>query len=163
MWLRRIPWLQPMPLLSPQVFPLPALSRKQRTVLVVCGPEHNGAVGLVCARHLRVFVSSRDSQAHPNFVPVETTSSPLLESGDKVTACPGGSAVHALAGPRCPSPPQEYEPTIFYPTRSLDLLHRDLTTQCEKMDIPFLSYLPTEVRPRARAVRDCPPSFPLPT
>ncbi|XP_077715370.1 yjeF N-terminal domain-containing protein 3 isoform X1 [Canis aureus] len=79
----------------PQVFPLPTLSRKQRTVLVVCGPEQNGAVGLVCARHLRVF---------------------------------------------------EYEPTIFYPTRSLDLLHRDLTTQCEKMDIPFLSYLPTEVQ-----------------
>ncbi|EHA98456.1 YjeF protein 3, partial [Heterocephalus glaber] len=78
-----------------KVFPLPALSRKQRTVLVVCGPEHNGAVGLVCARHLRVF---------------------------------------------------EYEPTIFYPTRSLDLLHRDLTTQCEKMDIPFLSYLPAEVQ-----------------
>ncbi|KAG3279859.1 YjeF N-terminal domain containing 3, transcript variant X3 [Ictidomys tridecemlineatus] len=78
-----------------KVFPLPALSRKQRTVLVVCGPEQNGAVGLVCARHLRVF---------------------------------------------------EYEPTIFYPTRSLDLLHQDLTTQCEKMDIPFLSYLPTEVQ-----------------
>ncbi|XP_030791996.1 yjeF N-terminal domain-containing protein 3 [Rhinopithecus roxellana] len=78
-----------------QAFPLPALSRKQRTVLVVCGPEQNGAVGLVCARHLRVF---------------------------------------------------EYEPTIFYPMRSLDLLHRDLTTQCEKMDIPFLSYLPTEVQ-----------------
>ncbi|XP_055091475.1 yjeF N-terminal domain-containing protein 3 isoform X3 [Symphalangus syndactylus] len=76
-----------------KAFPLPALSRKQRTVLVVCGPEQNGAVGLVCARHLRVF---------------------------------------------------EYEPTIFYPTRSLDLLHRDLTTQCEKMDIPFLSYLPAE-------------------
>uniref|UniRef100_A0A1D5QUP9 NADH dehydrogenase [ubiquinone] 1 alpha subcomplex subunit 13 n=1 Tax=Macaca mulatta TaxID=9544 RepID=A0A1D5QUP9_MACMU len=78
-----------------KAFPLPALSRKQRTVLVVCGPEQNGAVGLVCARHLRVF---------------------------------------------------EYEPTIFYPMRSLDLLHRDLTTQCEKMDIPFLSYLPTEVQ-----------------
>ncbi|XP_027404204.1 yjeF N-terminal domain-containing protein 3 isoform X1 [Bos indicus x Bos taurus] len=79
----------------PQVFPLPALPRKQRTALVVCGPEQNGAVGLACARHLRVF---------------------------------------------------EYEPTIFYPTRSPDPLHRDLTTQCEKMDIPFLSYLPTEVQ-----------------
>ncbi|XP_006885920.1 PREDICTED: yjeF N-terminal domain-containing protein 3 [Elephantulus edwardii] len=78
-----------------KVFPLTAFSRKQRTVLVVCGPEQNGAVGLVCARHLRVF---------------------------------------------------EYEPTIFYPTRSMDQLHRDLTTQCEKMDIPFLSYLPTEVQ-----------------
>ncbi|XP_016066278.1 PREDICTED: yjeF N-terminal domain-containing protein 3 isoform X3 [Miniopterus natalensis] len=88
-----------------KVFPLPALSRKQRTVLVVCGPEQNGAVGLVCARHLRVF---------------------------------------------------EYEPTIFYPTRSLDPLHRDLTTQCEKMDIPFLSYLPTEAgmrRPAAATPR----------
>ncbi|KAJ1060736.1 hypothetical protein K5549_019238, partial [Capra hircus] len=41
---------------------------------------------------------------------------------------------------------QEYEPTIFYPTRSADPLHRDLTTQCEKMDIPFLSYLPAEVQ-----------------
>uniref|UniRef100_A0A8C2P0B9 YjeF N-terminal domain-containing protein n=1 Tax=Capra hircus TaxID=9925 RepID=A0A8C2P0B9_CAPHI len=77
-----------------KVFPLPALPRKQRTALVVCGPEQNGAVGLACARHLRVF---------------------------------------------------EYEPTIFYPTRSADPLHRDLTTQCEKMDIPFLSYLPAEV------------------
>ncbi|XP_060037865.1 yjeF N-terminal domain-containing protein 3 isoform X2 [Erinaceus europaeus] len=78
-----------------KVWPLPALSRKQRTVLVVCGPEHNGAVGLACARHLRVF---------------------------------------------------EYEPSVFYPTRSPEPLHRDLTTQCEKMDIPFLSYLPAEVR-----------------
>uniref|UniRef100_A0ABK0LE67 YjeF N-terminal domain containing 3 n=1 Tax=Rattus norvegicus TaxID=10116 RepID=A0ABK0LE67_RAT len=78
-----------------KVFPLPSLSRKQRTVLVVCGPEQNGAVGLACARHLRVF---------------------------------------------------EYQPSIFYPARSADALHRDLTTQCEKMDIPFLSFLPAEVR-----------------
>lgn len=58
---------------------------------------------------------------------------------------PGGAwlAPHTLI-PSC-LPPQEYEPTIFYPTRSLDPLHRDLTTQCEKMDIPFLSFLPTEV------------------
>lgn len=26
----------------------------------MCGPEQNGAVGLVCARHLRVFVSSKN-------------------------------------------------------------------------------------------------------
>ncbi|XP_058419874.1 LOW QUALITY PROTEIN: yjeF N-terminal domain-containing protein 3 [Diceros bicornis minor] len=76
-------------------FPLLALSWKQRMVLVLCGPEQNGAVGLVCAWHLRVF---------------------------------------------------DYEPTIFYPTRSLDPLHQGLTTQCEKMDIPFLSHLPTEVQ-----------------
>ncbi|TRZ08782.1 hypothetical protein HGM15179_018320, partial [Zosterops borbonicus] len=41
---------------------------------------------------------------------------------------------------------KDYEPTIFYPRRSPDSLHRDFTTQCEKMDIPFLSYLPTEVQ-----------------
>ncbi|XP_071583895.1 yjeF N-terminal domain-containing protein 3 [Heliangelus exortis] len=78
-----------------KAFPLPSLPRKQPTVLVVCGPAQNGAIGLVCARHLRSF---------------------------------------------------DYEPTIFYPKRSPDPLHRDFTTQCEKMDIPFLSYLPTEVQ-----------------
>ncbi|XP_027488246.1 yjeF N-terminal domain-containing protein 3-like, partial [Corapipo altera] len=76
-----------------KAFPLPSLPRKQPTVLVVCGPAQNGAIGLVCARHLRSF---------------------------------------------------DYEPTIFYPKRSPDPLYRDFTTQCEKMDIPFLSYLPTE-------------------
>ncbi|XP_016394231.1 yjeF N-terminal domain-containing protein 3-like [Sinocyclocheilus rhinocerous] len=55
----------------------------------------NGSIGLVCARHLRMF---------------------------------------------------EYEPTIFYPKRSPQSLHQDFTIQCEKMDIPFLSYLPTEVQ-----------------
>uniref|UniRef100_A0A673K2I4 YjeF N-terminal domain-containing protein 3-like n=1 Tax=Sinocyclocheilus rhinocerous TaxID=307959 RepID=A0A673K2I4_9TELE len=40
----------------------------------------------------------------------------------------------------------EYEPTIFYPKRSPQSLHQDFTIQCEKMDIPFLSYLPTEVQ-----------------
>ncbi|XP_037239512.1 yjeF N-terminal domain-containing protein 3 isoform X3 [Falco rusticolus] len=78
-----------------KAFPLPSLPRKQPTVLVVCGPAQNGAIGLVCARHLRIF---------------------------------------------------DYEPTIFYPKRSPDPLYQDFTTQCEKMDIPFLSYLPTEVQ-----------------
>lgn len=40
---------------------------------------------------------------------------------------------------------QEYEPTIYHPKRSSQSLHQDFTVQCEKMDIPFLSYLPTEV------------------
>ncbi|NXX30907.1 YJEN3 protein, partial [Nicator chloris] len=83
------------PAVSPQAFPLPSLPRKQPTVLVACGPAQTGAIGLVCARHLRSF---------------------------------------------------DYQPTIFYPVRSADPLHRDFTTQCEKMDIPFLSYLPTEVQ-----------------
>lgn len=40
---------------------------------------------------------------------------------------------------------QDYQPSIFCPARSADALHCDLTTQCEKMDIPFLSFLPAEV------------------
>ncbi|XP_041913720.1 yjeF N-terminal domain-containing 3 isoform X4 [Alosa sapidissima] len=41
---------------------------------------------------------------------------------------------------------KEYEPTIYYPKRSSHSVHQDFTVQCEKMDIPFLSYLPTEVQ-----------------
>ncbi|XP_056374193.1 yjeF N-terminal domain-containing protein 3 [Hyla sarda] len=78
-----------------KAYPLKTLSKKQPTVLIVCGSEQNGAIGLVCARNLRAF---------------------------------------------------DYEPTIFYPKRSLDNIYKDLTIQCEKMDIPFLSYLPTEVQ-----------------
>lgn len=40
---------------------------------------------------------------------------------------------------------QDYIPTVFCPTRSRDALQQNLTVQCEKMDLPFLSYLPTEV------------------
>ncbi|XP_068127373.1 yjeF N-terminal domain-containing protein 3 [Hyperolius riggenbachi] len=78
-----------------KVYPLITLPKKQPTLLVICGSEQNGAIGLVCARHLRSY---------------------------------------------------DYEPTIFYPKRSLDNMYKDLTIQCEKMDIPFLSYLPTEVQ-----------------
>ncbi|KAG8126835.1 hypothetical protein E2320_021998 [Naja naja] len=67
-----------------KVFPRQSLSKKQPTLLVICGCEQNGAIGLACARHLRVFSSNP--------------------------------------------------------------LYRDFTTQCEKIDIPFLSYLPTEVQ-----------------
>ncbi|XP_024909559.1 yjeF N-terminal domain-containing protein 3-like [Cynoglossus semilaevis] len=41
---------------------------------------------------------------------------------------------------------QEYEPIIYHPKRSSQSVHQDFTVQCEKMDIPFLSYLPTEVQ-----------------
>ncbi|XP_007440331.1 yjeF N-terminal domain-containing protein 3 [Python bivittatus] len=78
-----------------KVFPRRSLPKKQPTLLVICGCEQNGAIGLACARHLRVF---------------------------------------------------EYEPTIFYPKKSSNPLYRDFTTQCEKIDIPFLSYLPTEIQ-----------------
>ncbi|XP_073407428.1 yjeF N-terminal domain-containing protein 3 isoform X2 [Dendrobates tinctorius] len=39
-----------------KVYPLKALPKKQPTVLIICGPEQNGAIGLVCARNLRAFV-----------------------------------------------------------------------------------------------------------
>lgn len=78
-----------------KAYPLSSLGKKQPTVLVICGPDQNGSIGLVCARHLRIF---------------------------------------------------EYEPTIYHPKRSSHSLHQDFTVQCEKMDIPFLSYLPTEVQ-----------------
>ncbi|XP_036412674.1 yjeF N-terminal domain-containing protein 3-like [Colossoma macropomum] len=78
-----------------KAFPLGTLSKRQPTVLVVCGPDKNGCIGLACARHLRVF---------------------------------------------------DYMPTVFYPKRSAHSLHQDFTVQCERMDIPFLSYLPTEVQ-----------------
>lgn len=40
-----------------QAYPLSSLAKKQPTVLVICGPDQNGSIGLVCARHLRMFVS----------------------------------------------------------------------------------------------------------
>uniref|UniRef100_A0A3P8X3M4 YjeF N-terminal domain containing 3 n=1 Tax=Cynoglossus semilaevis TaxID=244447 RepID=A0A3P8X3M4_CYNSE len=40
----------------------------------------------------------------------------------------------------------EYEPIIYHPKRSSQSVHQDFTVQCEKMDIPFLSYLPTEMQ-----------------
>ncbi|XP_066465216.1 NAD(P)H-hydrate epimerase [Eleutherodactylus coqui] len=37
-----------------------------------------------------------------------------------------------------------YEPVIFYPKRPNKTLFENLTTQCQKMDIPFLSEFPRE-------------------
>lgn len=88
-------WGQACALAITKAYPLGSLTKKQPTVLVICGPDQNGSIGLVCARHLRMF---------------------------------------------------EYEPTIYHPKRSSHSLHQDFTVQCEKMDIPFLSYLPTEVQ-----------------
>ncbi|KAM8875683.1 yjeF N-terminal domain-containing 3 isoform 7-T7 [Spinachia spinachia] len=57
---------------------------------------------------------------------------------------PGSERLHRPGV--CPSPAHEYEPTIYHPQRSSQSLHQDFTVQCEKMDIPSLSYLPTEVQ-----------------
>uniref|UniRef100_A0A3Q0TBA1 ApoA-I-binding protein 2 n=1 Tax=Amphilophus citrinellus TaxID=61819 RepID=A0A3Q0TBA1_AMPCI len=91
-------WGQACAIAITKAYPLSSLTKKQPTVLVICGPDQNGSIGLVCARHLRMFLV------------------------------------------------QEYEPTIYHPKRSSHSLHQDFTVQCEKMDIPFLSYLPTEVQ-----------------
>lgn len=41
---------------------------------------------------------------------------------------------------------QGYEPTVYYPKRPSKPLFEGLTTQCQKMDIPFLPEFPAEVR-----------------
>lgn len=37
-----------------------------------------------------------------------------------------------------------YRPTLFYPKQTNKPLFKNLTTQCEKLDIPFLSFLPSD-------------------
>ncbi|KAL7064229.1 hypothetical protein AAHC03_04718 [Spirometra sp. Aus1] len=39
-----------------------------------------------------------------------------------------------------------YKPTIYYPRTPQKLLYKNLVTQCEKMGIPFLSYIPSDVK-----------------
>jgi len=41
-----------------QVYPKATLTKGKGSILVCCGPGKNGAEGLVCARHLKLFVST---------------------------------------------------------------------------------------------------------
>ncbi|TWW57731.1 YjeF N-terminal domain-containing protein 3 [Takifugu flavidus] len=47
-------WGQACAVAIAKAYPLSSLGKKQPTVLVICGPEQNGSIGLVCARHLRI-------------------------------------------------------------------------------------------------------------
>lgn len=78
-----------------KVYPKTKLTKGKGSILVCCGPGKNGAEGLVCARHLKLF---------------------------------------------------GYRPTVFYPMPPGKQLFQKLATQCEKTDIPFLLYLPSEVQ-----------------
>ncbi|XP_059835916.1 NAD(P)H-hydrate epimerase isoform X2 [Hypanus sabinus] len=50
-----------------------------------------------------------------------------------------------LAGLSCATAiAKGYEPAIFYPKQSSKPLFQSLTTQCQKMDIPFLAEFPSE-------------------
>ncbi|VDK85171.1 unnamed protein product [Dibothriocephalus latus] len=39
-----------------------------------------------------------------------------------------------------------YKPTVYYPRTPQKPLYKNLVTQCEKMGIPFLSYIPSNVK-----------------
>jgi len=39
-----------------QTYPKESLSKGKGSILVCCGPGKNGATGLICARHLKLFV-----------------------------------------------------------------------------------------------------------
>lgn len=75
-------------------YPVEKMTRDNGAILVCCGPGYNGGVGLVCARHLKLF---------------------------------------------------GYRPTVFFPVKSnIASICDGLSRQCESMDLPFLSYFPSE-------------------
>ncbi|NXC90234.1 NNRE epimerase, partial [Cercotrichas coryphoeus] len=53
-----------------------------------------------------------------------------------------------------------YQPTVYYPKQPSKPLFEGLTTQCKKMDIPFLPEFPAEVRSSPQPVPGAVPGLP---
>ena len=75
----------PKPPLNPlclclQAYPPTSLSRSPPTVLVICGPGNNGGDGLVCARHLKLFVSTQGRAVGERFPRPGLDLTPFLSS-----------------------------------------------------------------------------------